>query len=125
MNGFTSLNLTKLDVLDDLDEIKVGVRYMYDGKELDSMPSNLQVRTYTCRCPQRCCPPPMTHLIPTATALPLLQVLSELVVEYETVPGWKQSLAQCRNFEDLPPAAQVRACVDGELWACGHMFLLP
>lgn len=35
------------------------------------------------------------------------QVLSELKVEYETVPGWKQSLAQCRNFVDLPPAAQV------------------
>lgn len=43
VNGFTSLNLTKLDVLDDLDEIQVGVRYMYEGKELDSMPSNLQV----------------------------------------------------------------------------------
>jgi len=35
------------------------------------------------------------------------QVLSELTVEYETVPGWKQSLAQCRDFEDLPAAAQV------------------
>lgn len=45
VNGFTSLNLTKLDVLDDMDEIQVGVRYMYEGKELDSMPSNLQVRT--------------------------------------------------------------------------------
>jgi hypothetical protein len=44
VNGFTSLNLTKLDVLDSLDEIQVGVRYMHDGKELDSMPSNLQVR---------------------------------------------------------------------------------
>ena len=77
MNGFTSLNLTKLDVLDSLDEIKIGVRYMHDGKELDSMPSSLQV-------------------------------LSQLVVEYETVPGWKQNLAQCRSFDDLPPAAQVR-----------------
>jgi len=45
INGFTSLILTKLDVLDGLKEIKIGVRYMYKGKELDTMPSNLKVRT--------------------------------------------------------------------------------
>lgn len=35
------------------------------------------------------------------------QVLDELEVEYETVPGWNQSIAKCRKFEELPPQAQV------------------
>lgn len=29
LNGYTHLNLTKLDVLDDFDEIKIGVAYVY------------------------------------------------------------------------------------------------
>jgi len=39
LNGFTCVALTKLDVLDALDEIKVCVGYRLDGRELDSMPS--------------------------------------------------------------------------------------
>src|SRR3954468_19124325 len=39
INGFTSVALTKLDVLDALDEIKVCVGYKLRGKELDSLPS--------------------------------------------------------------------------------------
>jgi adenylosuccinate synthase len=39
INGFSSIALTKLDVLDALDEIKVCVGYMLDGKKCDSMPS--------------------------------------------------------------------------------------
>jgi adenylosuccinate synthase len=39
INGFTSVALTKLDVLDALDEIKVCVGYNLDGKKCDSMPS--------------------------------------------------------------------------------------
>src|SRR5712671_589001 len=39
INGFTSVALTKLDVLDALDEIKVCVGYKLDGRELDSLPS--------------------------------------------------------------------------------------
>jgi len=32
------INLTKLDILDQLDEVKIGVAYKLDGVELDSMP---------------------------------------------------------------------------------------
>jgi adenylosuccinate synthase len=32
INGVTGLNLTKLDVLDKLDEVKIGVAYKIDGK---------------------------------------------------------------------------------------------
>jgi adenylosuccinate synthase len=38
VNGYDKLNLTKLDVLDQLSEIKVGVKYLLDGKELSSFP---------------------------------------------------------------------------------------
>lgn len=38
INGYDSLNLTKLDVLDDLSEIQVAVGYEVDGKELLGFP---------------------------------------------------------------------------------------
>ena len=42
INGFSSLNLTKLDVLSDLPEIKVGVSYnKTDGQKLQSFPGDL------------------------------------------------------------------------------------
>jgi adenylosuccinate synthase len=39
INGFTSVALTKLDVLDALDEIKVCVGYTLDGRTCDSLPA--------------------------------------------------------------------------------------
>ncbi|ODQ79125.1 hypothetical protein BABINDRAFT_37920 [Babjeviella inositovora NRRL Y-12698] len=41
INGYTSLNITKLDVLDTFKEIQVGVAYKYNGKVLDSFPEDL------------------------------------------------------------------------------------
>ncbi|KAI5968763.1 ADE12 [Candida margitis] len=41
INGYTSLNITKLDVLDKFKEIKVGVAYKLNGKELKSFPEDL------------------------------------------------------------------------------------
>lgn len=38
VNHYTSLNLTKLDILDGLKEIKVAVGYRVDGEELESFP---------------------------------------------------------------------------------------
>lgn len=38
INGYDALNLTKLDILDELDEVKVGVKYLYNGKELEGFP---------------------------------------------------------------------------------------
>lgn len=43
INGYDSLNITKLDVLDELSEIKVGVQYLVDGKELPGIPADLEV----------------------------------------------------------------------------------
>ena len=38
INGYDKLNLTKLDVLDQLKEIQVAVGYEVDGKELEGFP---------------------------------------------------------------------------------------
>lgn len=43
LNGFTCLNLTKLDVLTGLSEVKLGVAYVVDGKRLETMPASLAV----------------------------------------------------------------------------------
>ncbi|KAF9792184.1 Adenylosuccinate synthetase [Thelephora terrestris] len=43
INGYDSLNLTKLDVLDDLEEIKVGVKYLVNEEELPGFPADLDV----------------------------------------------------------------------------------
>ena len=42
VNGFDSLAITKLDVLDQLDEIKVCVAYRLRGKEVEEMPARLR-----------------------------------------------------------------------------------
>jgi len=43
INGYTSLNITKLDILDQLDEIKIGVAYKVDGEILEGFPANLSL----------------------------------------------------------------------------------
>ncbi|KDQ61284.1 hypothetical protein JAAARDRAFT_32284 [Jaapia argillacea MUCL 33604] len=41
INGYDSLNLTKLDILDDIPEIKVAVKYLIDEKEIPGFPADL------------------------------------------------------------------------------------
>merc|ERR1739844_271520 len=40
VNGYSALALTKTDILDKLDEIKIGVYYLKDGKRIDFFPSS-------------------------------------------------------------------------------------
>lgn len=75
INGFSSLNLTKLDVLDELDEIKVAVCYKLNGETLKSIPASLED-------------------------------LAQVEVEYETLPGWKQSLKEVTSWDELPENAK-------------------
>jgi adenylosuccinate synthase len=75
VNGFTAICLTKLDVFTGMDELKIGVNYLHEGKVLDCMPSSLQM-------------------------------LADLEVRYETLPGWKEDISKCKNFEELPVNAQ-------------------
>ncbi|UXI16454.1 DNA polymerase epsilon subunit 2 [Sarcoptes scabiei] len=75
INSFSGFALTKLDILDNLNEIKIGVKYFLDGKELSS---------------------------PPATVIEMQKVQ----VEYVTLPGWRQSIGNCRKFDELPVEAQ-------------------
>ncbi|XP_042287874.1 adenylosuccinate synthase, like [Thunnus maccoyii] len=45
VNGFSAIALTKLDILDTLSEIKVGVAYKVNDKPLSSFPANMDVLT--------------------------------------------------------------------------------
>jgi len=54
VNGYTALAMTKLDILDKLDEIKIGVSYMKNGVKMEHYPSSvkqfegIQVEYITC-----------------------------------------------------------------------------
>ena len=55
INGFTSVALTKLDVLDALDEIKVCVGYKLDGKTLRVAAGSVAgLASYSSPSTQRC-----------------------------------------------------------------------
>ncbi|XP_024293230.1 adenylosuccinate synthetase isozyme 1 C [Oncorhynchus tshawytscha] len=43
INGFTAIALTKLDILDVLDEIKVGVAYKINGKRIPHFPADMEL----------------------------------------------------------------------------------
>ena len=43
VNGFTSIVITKLDILDELDSINICVEYKYNGKRLTEFPSQIDI----------------------------------------------------------------------------------
>lgn len=88
INGYDALNLTKLDVLDDLAEIKIGVKYMVDGKELPGFPGQCHFSSIS------------DNLLKIYTAD--LEILDKVAVEYVTLPGWKTSITSATDYEDLP-----------------------
>jgi len=75
VNDYSSICLTKLDVLSGLEELKIAVEYRYKGASLPSFPANLEV-------------------------------LAEVEVVYETLPGWPEDITAARKFSDLPANAQ-------------------
>ena len=76
INGYTALNLTKLDVLDKLETIKIGVAYHLNGKPLESyFPADLDE-------------------------------LAKVEVQYVELPGWQSSIENVTKFEDLPENCQ-------------------
>ena len=77
LNNYKSINITKLDVLDNLDEIKLGVAYKINGE-----------------------------ILPYGAMPASLENLAKVEVVYETFPGWKTDIAHCRTFEELPKEAQ-------------------
>lgn len=77
VNGLTGLCITKLDVLDDVDEISVCTHY-----------EDLNGETI--------------HVLPVGAEL-----VSECIPKYTFFPGWKCSTKGIRTYEDLPFSAQV------------------
>ncbi|KAL7633405.1 UNVERIFIED_CONTAM: hypothetical protein RMT77_016276 [Armadillidium vulgare] len=76
VNGFSAIALTKLDILDEFDEVKIGVKYKKpDGTVVEHFPSNMES-------------------------------LDDVQVEYITIPGWKMDISKCRTFEELPENAR-------------------
>jgi adenylosuccinate synthase len=74
INGLDCLAITKLDVLDEMEEINVCVAYEIDGTRYDHFPTSARL---------------------FAKCKPI----------YKTLPGWKQSTADCRTLDDLPKQA--------------------
>ncbi|MEW6601759.1 MAG: adenylosuccinate synthase [Nitrospirota bacterium] len=89
INGFTSLALTKMDVLDGLDKIKVCVAYEYKD------PSN------SCSCSKQGKACRLTDFPQQTT------VLEECAPVYKELDGWKKSTRGSKKLKDLPRQARV------------------
>ncbi len=100
-----SLALTKLDILDMLPEIKVGVAYKLDGEIIPHFPGKQHFSHIT-----------QVDLIKSSvveyhTCFPANQeVLHKVEVQYNTLPGWKTDTSAVRTFEELPENAQKYVC---------------
>ena len=81
INHYTACALTKLDILDQLVEIKIGTVYRKKDKKTGQLE-------------------PMKHF-PSSE-----QDFECIDVEYITLPGWMQSTSGCKRFDNLPIQAQ-------------------
>lgn len=76
LNGFSSINLTKLDVLSGIKDLKVATHYELDGKKLEgSMPANVED-------------------------------LARCKTVFADLPGWDEDITKVDSFEKLPANAQ-------------------
>jgi len=76
VNGYSTINITKLDVLNTLEKVKIGITYKINDRTLEygEMPS-------------------------------CLESLSQVQVEYEEHTGWLKEISNCKNFSELPEQA--------------------
>ncbi|XP_068219566.1 adenylosuccinate synthetase isozyme 1 A [Palaemon carinicauda] len=76
VNGYSAIALTKLDILDVLKELKIGIGYFRkNGERIENFPADMGE-------------------------------LEDITVEYITMPGWLEDTSQCRTYEDLPKNAR-------------------
>ena len=87
VNGFTGIALTKLDVLDGLDTLKVCVAYKYKN------PTN----SCSCSAKGKAC---TLKEFPQQTS-----VLEKCVPVYKNLKGWKKSTKGVKKLRDLPQQA--------------------
>lgn len=94
INGYTALNLTKLDVLDGFEEIKIATGYKIDGAEISGFPGKSRI----------------LHLYnqkPNASGMLILSLadldrLGQVEVQWTILPGWKSDISKIKQFDDLP-----------------------
>jgi len=77
LNGMTGLAITKLDVLDHFDELKICTGYRLPSGEV------------------------------VTDAMPDTPLLYEVTPLYETWPGWRSDTSHARSWDDLPQAARA------------------
>eukprot|EP01006_Ploeotia_vitrea_P009062 TRINITY_DN21341_c0_g1_i1.p2 TRINITY_DN21341_c0_g1~~TRINITY_DN21341_c0_g1_i1.p2 ORF type:complete len:472 (+),score=225.99 TRINITY_DN21341_c0_g1_i1:37-1416(+) len=77
LTGVTSINITKLDVLTGLDEVRLCTQYKLNG---EALPLGLM-------------PADLDHL-------------GAVECVYETMPGWTEDITECTEFSQLPEAAK-------------------
>jgi len=78
INNFSSINITKLDVLSSHKELQIGTHYKINGKRL-----------------------------PNGVMPDTLSQLAKVEVEYETLPGWQSDISKITKFDDLPKNAKA------------------
>jgi adenylosuccinate synthase len=78
LNQYSSINLTKLDVMSGMKEVKIGTHYTIDGERL----------------------PP--GLMPST-----METLANVDIVYETMEGWEEDISECKSYEELPAAARA------------------
>lgn len=72
INGFSSINLTKVDILSPLKSIKIGIGYRKpDGSKYNGFPASLEE-------------------------------LAILKTEYEVLPGWESDITGITDYDKLP-----------------------
>ena len=79
VNGYTSLNVTKLDVLDDLDELQIATHYKVKATG---------------------------EVLPDGVMPSTIKELAAVEPVYITVPGWKQDITTAQSYDELPEAAK-------------------
>lgn len=79
LNGYSSLNLTKLDVMTGLKTIKLAIKYRHKVTG---------------------------EIFPEGYFPDHLEDLAQIECIYEDMPGWDENIADCRSFSDLPQNAQ-------------------
>lgn len=76
INNFTSINMTKLDVLSNIETLEVATHYELNGRRLDGqMPATIED-------------------------------LAKCEIKTVKLPGWTEDISKCTSFEELPRNAQ-------------------
>ncbi|MBI5409007.1 MAG: adenylosuccinate synthase [Nitrospirae bacterium] len=92
INGFTSIALTKLDVLDEVDKLKVCTAYTYEDPYK------------RCECSKKGVACKFTDMPQDANVLEACKPV------YKELPGWKTNTQGVKKLKDLPK--QARAYID-------------